>query len=55
MSEPRKIWVLWWHYSDGSGQGITRVYGSKERADQDQPLIDDSMKGHEITEAEFIE
>ncbi len=40
-----QMWVLWWRYSDGSGQGLERAYCNEDRAKQDLELAaGDSIK-----------
>jgi hypothetical protein len=34
------VWVLWWHYSDGSSQGVERVYLHEARARADFELLE---------------
>lgn len=36
------VWVLWWKYSDGSGQGIIRAYEDEQRAKDDFALVEES-------------
>lgn len=36
------VWVLWWKYSDGSRQGVLRVYEDETRANEDFDLVDES-------------
>lgn len=37
-----QAWVLWWKHSDGSNQGILRVYKDEERAKEDFDLVKES-------------
>lgn len=51
----KTVWVLWWKYDDGSGQGIARAYGDEKRAKDDLALVGaDLDKTWKLTEVSFF-
>lgn len=49
------IFVLWWKYYDGSGQGVIRAYENFDRANEDFELIkEDDNKKYYLDEVEFF-
>lgn len=48
-------YVLWWRYSDGSGQGVSRVYFDKQKAEADLIILNEhSYVTYELTVAPVI-
>jgi hypothetical protein len=43
MDNGNNVYVLWWKYSDGSGQGLTRAYTDEVRAKEDFALVEESI------------
>lgn len=52
----KKIWVIAWRHSDGSGNGVTRAYTDQAAAQRDLAALNEhAMVTYELVEIELDE